>query len=165
MDRTGNRRGRAPRGRRRAAHNNPPQRQKAATEFTAILGKASGSFSTKVRELIASSHEYVAYDHWRNGRTGAASKSIDAAEKFASPDMQRRLVNNRIVLNMKPDKINDLENLRGQPPEALVNLGILYEQENKPKEAYDAWRQASGKAPAARDLQKWIDAKKRIYGF
>jgi hypothetical protein len=144
--------------------NNATQRQKAATQFTGILGKATGTFGTKVRELIASSHEYVAYDHWRSGRNGPAGKSLDAAEKFASDDVKRRITNNRAALSLTASRESALESLRGQPAEALVNLGILYEQAGKPKEAYDAWRAASGKAQA-KDLQKWIDAKKRIYGF
>ncbi|HUQ00893.1 MAG TPA: tetratricopeptide repeat protein [Kofleriaceae bacterium] len=143
---------------------NAPQMQKAATEFSSILGKASGSFSLKVRDLIASSNEFVAYDHWRNGRNGPSGKALDAAEKFASDDMKRRIVNNRAVLSLTASKESSLRSLNGSPPEALVNLGIIYDQENKPKEAYDAWRQALGKAQA-KDLQKWIDAKKRIYGF
>ncbi|MBZ0232851.1 MAG: tetratricopeptide repeat protein [Deltaproteobacteria bacterium] len=145
--------------------NNAAQRQRAASEFTGILGKASGSFGNTVRALIASSHEYVAYDHWRNGRSGPAGKSLDAADKYATTDeMKRRIINNRAVLSLTASRISTLENLRGSPPEALVNLGILYEQAGKPRDAYDAWRAASGKANA-RDLQKWIDAKKRIYGF
>lgn len=145
--------------------NNVTQRQRAASEFTSILGKASGAFSNTVRALIASSHEYVAYDNWKNGRTGPAGKSLDAAEKYAATDdMKRRIINNRAVLSLTASKISTLESLRGSPPEALVNLGILYEQADKPKEAYEAWRAASGKTQA-KDLQKWIDAKKRIYGF
>ena len=35
----------------------------------------------------------------------------------------------------------------------------------KPKEAYDAWKKAKEKGMNTRDLQKWIDAKKRIYGY
>jgi hypothetical protein len=144
---------------------NPPQRQKAATDFTAILGKATGSFAVKVKELIASSHEYVAYDHWRNGRNGPAGKSLDAAEKFSADDaMKRRIINNRAALGLSSSKEGALKGLGGDPPEALVNLGIIYDQDGKPKEAYEAWRQAAGKTQA-KDLQKWIDAKKRIYGF
>jgi tetratricopeptide (TPR) repeat protein len=144
---------------------NAPQRQKAATDFTSILGKATGSFAAKVKELIASSHEYVAYDHWRNGRNGPAAKSLDAAEKFATDDaMKRRIINNRAALSLSSSKEGALKGLGGDPPEALINLGIIYDQDGKPKEAFEAWRQASGRTNA-KDLQKWIDAKKRIYGY
>ncbi len=145
--------------------NNATLRERAAATFTRLLGSATGAFSTKVRDLIASSWEYVAFDHWRNGRTGPAAKALDSAERFASDDAKRRLVNNRAVLSLDKSKIGALEALRGQPPEALVNLGILYDQAGRPKDAYEAWRSASGRVAGARDLQKWIDAKKRIYGY
>ncbi len=35
----------------------------------------------------------------------------------------------------------------------------------KPKEAYDAWIRAKAHGVNAPDLQRWIDAKKRIYGY
>ncbi len=109
--------------------NNPAARQKAANAFTELQTGATGAFAAKVRSLIASSWEYVAFDLWKAGRTGPADK------------------------------------LGGQPPEALVNLGIVYEQAGRPKDAYEAWVKAKARGVATRDLQKWIDAKKRIYGF
>lgn len=140
-------------------------RQKAATDFTKISGGASGAFATKLRDLIASSWEYVAYDHWRNGRTGPASKALENAEKYANDDIKRRIQNNRAALDLDKGKLGVLDGLRGSPPEALVNLGIVYEQSGRPKDAYEAWRQAASKGVQAKDLQKWIDAKKRIYGY
>jgi hypothetical protein len=145
--------------------NNPAARQKAAADFTKISGSASGSFAAKVRDLIASSYEYVAYDHWRNGRNGPASKALESAEKYANDDTKRRIINNRSALDLDKGKMSALSSLNGSPPESLVNLGIVYEQAGRPKDAYDAWRNAVGKGVQAKDLQKWIDAKKRIYGY
>ena len=53
----------------------------------------------------------------------------------------------------------------GNPPEALVNLGIVYDRAGKPKEAYQAWQKASAKGVRSRSLSKWISAKKRIFGY
>ena len=58
-----------------------------------------------------------------------------------------------------------VQGLAGNPPEALVNLGILYDQLGRPREAFDAWTKAKARGVQVRDLQRWIDAKKRIYGF
>ena len=58
-----------------------------------------------------------------------------------------------------------MENMGGSPPEALVNLGIIYDQLGRPREAYDAWTKAKARGVQTRDLQRWIDAKKRIYGY
>ena len=55
--------------------------------------------------------------------------------------------------------------MNGNPAEALVNLGIVYDLLGRPKDAYDAWTKAKARGATARDLQKWIDAKKRIYGY
>ncbi len=145
--------------------NNPASRQKAAGEFTALQGGATGGFAVKVKDLIASSWEFVAYDHWRGGRTGQALKTIDNSAKYANDDIRRRLVNNRAALDLDKGKVNVLEDLGGTPAEAYVNLGIVYEQLGRPKDAYDAWQRARGKGVQVKDLQKWIDAKKRIYGY
>ena len=41
----------------------------------------------------------------------------------------------------------------------------MYEQLGRSKDAYDAWQKARAKGVQVKDLQKWIDAKKRIYGY
>ncbi len=144
--------------------NNAPQRQKAAGEFTRLSGSATGAFGTTVKALIASSWEYVAYDHWKSGRRGPAGKALDSADKYATDAAKQRIINNRAALSLDKGKLATLKGLNGQPAESLVNLGILYEQAGEPKEAYEAWRSALGKVQA-KDLQKWVDAKKRIYGY
>jgi hypothetical protein len=60
--------------------------------------------------------------------------------------------------------VRSLEQLGNNPVEALVNLGIVYEMLGRPKDALDAWQRARGRVQV-RDLQKWIDAKKRVYGL
>jgi hypothetical protein len=71
----------------------------------------------------------------------------------------------RAALALGKDKIAALEALAGNPPEALVDLGIAYELAGRPKDAYDAWVRARARGVKLPELQKWIDAKKRIYGF
>ena len=145
--------------------NNPQARQKAAGEFTELQSGASGGFAQKLRLLIASSWEYVAYDHWRGGRSGQADKALQTVLKFADDDIRRRATMNRAVLNLGKDQLRTLEDLNANPPEALLNLGIVYEQLGRPRDAYDAWVKAKARGVGGKDLQKWIDAKKRIYGY
>ncbi len=144
---------------------NPTARQKAATEFAAMQSGASGGFAVKLRDLIASSYEFVAYDHWRAGRRAQADKALTAAQSYASDDLRRRVILDRAVMRLGKDQLATLEGLGGQPAEALVSLGILYEQLGRPKDAFDAWSRARSRGVATKDLQKWIDAKKRIYGY
>ena len=101
---------------------------------------------------------------WRSRRRRDL-KALQSAAKFADDDIRRRVTMNRAVLSLGKDQLKTLEDLNGTPPEALVNLGILYEQAGRPKDAYEAWTKAKARGVNAKDLQKWIDNKKRFYGF
>jgi hypothetical protein len=139
-----------------------PARQQACTD----LGKLEGELGARVRELVASCWEMVAYDQWRAGNRAGVLKALASAEKSAGgADARRRLTLDRAAMSLDKGKLAELEALGDKPPEALVNLGIVYDLLGKPKEAYDAWSRARAKGVAARDLQKWIEAKKRIYGY
>jgi tetratricopeptide (TPR) repeat protein len=138
-----------------------PARQQACADIT----KLEGDIGNKARDLLASCWEMVAVEQFRSGQVGAAVKSLTTADKYASGDTKRRLDMDRAVISLGKDKANELEALAGNPPESLVNLGIVYDMAGKPKEAYDTWQRAKARGVNARDLQKWIDAKKRIYGY
>ena len=137
--------------------------QQAAAELAKLQNEGLG---TKLDELLASTWELVAFDQWRAGQSGAAGKSVATAEKYATtPELKRRLAMDRTTVSLDRSDVPALEALGGNPPESLVNLGILYDQAGRPKDAYDAWTKARARGVQSRDLQKWIDAKKRIYGF
>jgi tetratricopeptide (TPR) repeat protein len=140
-------------------------RQQAAREFEQLQKGATGAFANKIKELIASSHEYVAFEHWRSGKETLAGRALEAAARFASGDIERRVRHNRAVLSMSSRQLSLFEGMGSSPPEALVNVGVLHDQAGKPKEAYEAWRRAKQANARARDLDKWISAKQRIYGF
>ena len=144
---------------------NPVSRQKAAVEFASLQRDATGAFAVKIRDLVASSYEYVAFDQWKAGRKAQAEKALTQAAAYASEDTKRRITLDRVVMRLGKDQVATLEALGGNPPEALLALGIVYESLGKPREAYDVWQKARARGVSARDLQKWIDAKKRIYGY
>ena len=138
-------------------------RQQAATDLAKLQNEGLGA---KLDDLLASAHELIAFDQWRNGQGGAASKSLTSADKIAkNPEIKRRLALDRTAVSLDKGDVATLEGLGGTPPESLVNLGILYDRAGRPKEAYDAWVKARARGVQTRDLQKWIDAKKRIYGY
>ncbi len=138
------------------------QRQAACQQLAGF----AGTIGSKAKELVATCWESVAADHWRAGQVGAAQKAITEADKFAIGDQQRRLRNDRVVANgLGRGSLQELEALGGNPAESLVNLGIVYDILDRPRDAYDAWNRAKAKGVNVRDLQKWIDAKKRIYGY
>lgn len=140
------------------------QKQSAAKDFGKLASGASGPFGQKISDLLASSHEFVAYDQWKSGKS--ASKSLDAAAKSAeNKEMKNRIAHNKAVLSMKQKDLDTFKDLADSVPEALVNLGILHDQAGKPKDAYEAWVKAKKKGADGKDLDKWIDAKKRFYGY
>lgn len=136
------------------------QRQRACNELARLAGPLGG----QATQVVAACWESVAYDHWRSGATGAAQKALDDAEKMANAEQKRRIVVDRAAMSLGRNMLDDLAALNGNPPEALVNLGIIYDMIGRPREAYDAWVRARGRVNT-RDLQKWIDAKKKIYGY
>jgi hypothetical protein len=136
------------------------QRQKACGDLARLAPQLGG----QAKDIVAACWESVAYDHWRSGATGAAQNALDEAQKTANAEQKRRIVVDRAAMALGRNMLDDLAALNGNPPEALVNLGIIYDMIGKPREAYDAWVRARGKVNT-RDLQKWIDAKKRIYGY
>ena len=129
------------------------------------LAKLEGDIGGKIRELVASCWENVAVDEWRAGNPGNAQKALATADKTATPDQKRRITMDQAAMALGKDKLNELEGLNGNPPESLIDLGIVYDMLGKPKEAYDAWNRAKAKGASAPGLQRWIDAKKRIYGY
>src|SRR5262249_21120391 len=111
------------------------------------------------------SWETIAVEQWRSGQPGAAAASLKTAEKYANGEAKRRLAMDKTALKLDKSDLGALEALGGNPPESLVNLGIVYDLMGRPKDAYDAWVRAKAKGIASRDLQKWIESKKRIYGY
>jgi hypothetical protein len=138
-------------------------RQQAAAELAKLLNEPG--LGDKIKELLAGCWEAIAIDQWRSGQLTAAGRSLTTAEKYATGDIKRRVTMDRAVLSLGKTNLGAMEGLAGNPPESLVNLGILYDQLGRPREAFDAWTKAKARGVQVRDLQRWIDAKKRIYGF
>ncbi|MEO6777598.1 MAG: tetratricopeptide repeat protein [Kofleriaceae bacterium] len=129
------------------------------------LAKLEGEVGGKIREIIASCWENVAVDEWHAGNPGSAQRALASADRTATPDQKRRLTMDRAAMALGKDKLDELEALGGNPPESLIDLGIVYDMLGKPKEAYDVWIRAKARGANAPGLQRWIDAKKRIYGY
>jgi lipopolysaccharide biosynthesis regulator YciM len=144
--------------------NNPSARSQAAAEFQSMAASATGSFAQKVKDLAASAYEMEAADAIRGGRTSAAMAAIKSAQKYASGEALKRLKLDELVATNTGD-VKELEAMGESPPQALVDLGILYDRLGRPKDAYDAWVKAQKRGAGGPVLQKWIDAKKRIYGY
>jgi Tetratricopeptide repeat len=139
-------------------------RERAASEFQKLAGSASGSFGAKIRALTASAYEMIAIEALQSGQRRTADKALASAGRYADAETKRRIELDRLVAAGKDD-VSSLASLGASPPEALVDLGIAYDKAGRPKDAYDAWLKARAKNVGGREMQRWIDAKKRIYGF
>ena len=128
------------------------------------LAKLENDVGRGVHELLASCWEMAAVDYGRSGQAAAAQKALATADKDASADQKKRIALDRAALALGKDKASTLEGF-GDQPDALVDLGIVYDMMDRPKDAYDAWVRAKAHGATAPNLQKWIDAKKRIYGY
>jgi Flp pilus assembly protein TadD len=140
-------------------------RQQAAADFAKLQPEAAGAFGDKIRDLIASAWELIAHEQWRLGQPGLAGRTLLMADKLAVGDIKRRVTMDRAALSLGKGDLSVMESFAGNPPEALVNLGIIYDLLGRPREAYDAWQRARARGAATREVQRWLDAKKRIYGF
>lgn len=138
-------------------------RYQAAAEFAKLLNQSGPG--NKINDLLAACWEAIAVDQWRSGQLGAAGKSLATAGKYATGDTRRRILMDRAALALGKTSLGTMESLGGNPPESLVNLGIIYDQLGRPRDAYDAWTRAKARGVQARELQRWIDAKKRVYGY
>ena len=139
-------------------------REQAAADFAKL--ESEPGLGDKVRDLLAATWESIAYEQWRSGQAAAASKSIGAAEKYANnADIKRRLAMDKAALALDKSDLSALEGMGGNPPESLVNLGVLYDRLGRPRDAYDAWVKARARGVQLRELSRWIDAKKRVYGY
>jgi tetratricopeptide (TPR) repeat protein len=144
-----------------ANYRNATGQQRAAA--CGDIAKLENEVGGKIHELVASCWEMVAVDEWKAGNPGNAAKALATADKTATADQKRRLAMDRAAMALGKDKLDELEALQGNPPESLVDLGIVYDMMGKPKEAYDAWTRAKAKGVPV--PQRWLDAKKRIYGY
>jgi predicted Zn-dependent protease len=144
--------------------NNPAARQQAANDFQSMTASATGAFAQKVKDLTGSAWEMIAADDIRAGKTGAAQTALKNAGKYASGEALKRIQLDEIVA-ANSGNVAQLEAMGDNPPQALIDLGILYDRLGRTKDAYDAWVRAKNKGAGGPVLQKWIDAKKRIYGY
>ncbi|HWO22028.1 MAG TPA: tetratricopeptide repeat protein [Kofleriaceae bacterium] len=140
-------------------------RQQAAAELGKLQPQATGAFADKIRDLIASAWEMVAHEQWRLGQPGLAARTLGLADKLAVGDTKRRIAMDRTALSLGKGDLAALEAFAGNPPEAFINVGIIYDLLGRPKDAYDAWQRARARGVATREVLRWIEAKKRIYGF
>jgi len=140
----------------------------ALRAFARAQSRASGELSERFKELTFTAYLKLMAEEYARGNTVAAMAALRNAQKAATlvrDDARKRdLQHNLAVLDLAQGKTAQakaaLEQLGARPPEALVNLGLIYERQGDIQKALQLWQQ-SGKGGRVRD---WIEATRRFLG-
>ena len=156
------------------ASTSPIQREALLRTLPRLQNKAVGTDSATVlkvlRALLYSTNLALAYDYHLLGRSKLLGPTLRNAQKVAaqrSDDEDPVLTHNLAVADLlegKPGGEKVLERLAPNPPEALLNLGVLSDRRGEAKKALDFYRRAAEKGARSSKLREWIDAKDRVFG-
>jgi tetratricopeptide (TPR) repeat protein len=136
--------------------------------FARTQSKATGEMADRFRELIFTAYLRLMAEEYAHGNMGAAQSAVKNAQKAAGQvkdeGRKRELQHNLAVLDLAAGKTaqakQQFEQLGARPPEALVNLGLIYERQGDIQRALQLWQQ-SGRGGKIRE---WIDATRRFLG-
>jgi tetratricopeptide (TPR) repeat protein len=143
-------------------------RRLAATAFEKLLPRTGGAIAVRTKQLLRSAWEYIAWESFNGGSGKDADAALAKADAFAAGNEKRNIDHNRAVIALIKKQGNaeaTFTRLGDDPPEALVNLGIIKDQAGDAKAAYQLWTQARAKGVNSDKLNGWIEAKKRIFNF
>jgi tetratricopeptide (TPR) repeat protein len=143
-------------------------RNRAVPMLERLAGKTGGATGAKVREILRSTHEFLAFDAWGRGQQREAEAALRRAAGGGSGERRAALEHNLAVIDAEQKGAaarGALARFADRVPEALVNLGILADRAGDTKEAHDLWTQARSRGARASRLDEWIDSKKRLFGY
>ena len=154
--------------------NAPLQREQLLRNLPRLQGRAGNSpdaatLQRVLRALLYSTNMALAYDYYVSGRAKQVGPALRAAQKSAprSDDEEAILQHNLAVVDINEGRSvgeKTLERLGQNPPEALVNLGILQDRRGQPRKALDLYRRAFERGARTPKLREWIDTKDRLLG-
>lgn len=152
----------------------PLQREALLRTLPRLQGKATGNDAATLqkvlRALLYSTNLALAYDYHLLGRSKMVGPTLRNAQKVQPPradDEDPVLSHNLAVADLiegKPIGEKVLERLAPNPPESLVNLGILYDRRGEIRKALDFYKRAAEKGARTAKLREWIDTKDRMIG-
>jgi tetratricopeptide (TPR) repeat protein len=153
----------------------PMQREALLRTLPRLQGKATGTDSGTLlkvlRALLYSTNLALAYDYHLMGRSKLVGPTLRNAQKVlpqrAENDEDSVLSHNLAVADLiegKPGGERVLERLAPNPPESLVNLGILHDRRGEARKALDFYKRAAEKGARSAKLREWIDTKDRMIG-
>jgi tetratricopeptide (TPR) repeat protein len=138
---------------------------KAITVLEPLLQKTEGRPKEQVRSMLAATWELLALDQFTHEQDRQAQTSLKNALRYrASTDKPTALHNTAVLTASKnPQSARALfEKLADSLPEALVNLGIVYDQAGDVRRAYELWKTARSRGARLPELDAWIEAKAKF---
>ena len=155
--------------------NAPAQREQLIKALPKLQSRAgstaeSAPVQKMLRGLLFSTNLALAYDYYVSGRgklVGATLRNAQKAQVRTSEDDDAVLDHNLAVVDVMEGRGGGekvFEHLGSRPPEALVNLGILYDRRGEIRKALDLYRKALERGARTSRLREWIDTKDRLLG-
>lgn len=153
----------------------PMQREALLRTLPRLQTKATGNdamtLQKVLRAMLYSTNLALAYDYHLMGRSKLVGPTLRNAQKVmpqrAENDEDVVLSHNLAVADIvegKPGGEKVLERLAPNPPESLVNLGILHDRRGEAKKALDFYKRAAERGARTAKLREWIDTKDRMIG-
>jgi tetratricopeptide (TPR) repeat protein len=133
-----------------------------------LLPGTEGPLRSTVEDLLCATLELVARDQYERGESRLAQASLKDARRYAKSEAKALLEHNLAVLDVttRPDAARSaLLRLAERVPEALVNLGILYDSNGDAENAYEIWKQAKARGVKVPELDDWLEAKRRFFSL
>jgi tetratricopeptide (TPR) repeat protein len=155
--------------------NTAAQREQLLKTLSKLQSRAGGSSDSGpvqklLRALLFSTYLALAYDYHLSGRNKLVGPALRNAQKFqvrTGEDDDAILAHNLAVADVLEGRSGGervFERLGSRPPEALVNLGILYDRRGEIRRALELYRKALERGARTSRLREWIDTKDRLLG-
>jgi tetratricopeptide (TPR) repeat protein len=136
--------------------------------FGRAQGRATGELGERFKELTFTAWLKLMAEEYARGNLSGTAVALKNAQKAAAQvkdeGRKRELTHNMAVLELAQGRTaqarQQLEALGSRPPEALVNLGLIYERQGDIQKALALWQQ-SGRGGKVRE---WVDATRRFLG-
>jgi tetratricopeptide (TPR) repeat protein len=140
--------------------------RQALQRLDKIRSKARGVAEPLARMAARDIALRAATEAYADGNLRQAGKFLEDAKLYdkRSPELAH---NYAVIMLANGDvdaAINELERIKGDVPEAYVNLGIAYDRKREPQRALEYWKRAQNAGVRYSPLKDWIEAKERFWG-
>lgn len=140
--------------------------RKALERLDKLRSKARGVAEPLARLAARDIALRAATEAYADGNLRQAGKFLAQAKAYdkRSPELAHNYAVIQLATGDTDAAIAELERVKGEVPEAYVNLGIAYDRRREPDKALEQWRRAVTAGVRYAPLRDWIEAKERLWG-